>query len=251
MQHWLGSAMRVGAAAAFILVTACTVLPVLAQSVTRPAPKSLEEPKALALPPPMPTVSRQLTGTGFFVDDDGHLLTAAHVIQGCVRVLVGKEDNRTLAKVIALSTHRDLALLKVPKTMGIAAVFPRQNAAATSDMVFASAYDQLAGLKIGGGVIANSRVTGYGESGALAIDAPVTFGASGAPVLDRLGLVQGVVSRRTSINRVLAVSATDAKAFLIANGVHIDQDDRPQIAGSASRAHRAASLSARVVCQQN
>jgi hypothetical protein len=79
----------------------------------------------------------------------------------------------------------------------------------------------------------------------------VTFGASGAPVLDSRGLVEGVISRRTMVNRVLTVGAAEAKAFLIGNGVHVEEDDRPQIAGGSSRANRAASISARVTCLQN
>jgi serine protease Do len=50
---------------------------------------------------------------------------------------------------------------------------------------------------------------------------------------------------------VLAVSAAEAKTFLDANGAHVEQDDRSQIAGASARADRAASISARVVCVQN
>jgi hypothetical protein len=95
------------------------------------------------------------------------------------------------------------------------------------------------------------RSSGGTEAGYLAIDSNVTFGASGAPVLDGRGLVQGVISRRTGFGHVLAVDAVQAKAFLVANNVAFDEDDRPQIAGSASRANRAASISARVTCLQN
>jgi hypothetical protein len=52
-------------------------------------------------------------------------------------------------------------------------------------------------------------------------------------------------------DRVLAVSAARAKAFLAANGIAIVEDDRPQIDPSSSRANRAASISARVTCLQN
>ncbi len=105
-----------------------------------------------------------------------------------------------------------------------------------------------------GGTLANATVvSSYGgsEAGYLVIDSTVTFGASGAPVLDSRGLVEGVISRRTMVNRVLAVGAAESKAFLVSNGIHFDQDDRPQIAGGGSRANRAASISARVTCLQN
>jgi S1-C subfamily serine protease len=182
------------------------------------------------------------------------MLTAGHAVVDCGRVVIAKEQWRVSARVVATSTRYDLALLKVQRTLGLAAVFPRKAAVGTNDMVFAGSYDTLAGLRSYGGVLANARVVssfGGSEDGHLVIDSPVTFGASGAPVLDKNGLVQGIVSRRTMVNRVLAVGAAEAKSFLAANGVRVEEDDRPQIAGSGSRAHRAASLSARITCVQD
>ena len=101
-------------------------------------------------------------------------------------------------------------------------------------------------------MLANATIAANaGATGSLLIDSDITFGASGAPVLDGRGLVQGIVSRRIAERRVLAVSAAEAKSFLSANGVPIEQDDRSQIAGASVRADRAASISARVICVQN
>jgi S1-C subfamily serine protease len=182
------------------------------------------------------------------------MLTARHAVEECTRLLVAKEGRVVSARTVALSPRFDLALIKAPKTMGLAAVFPRAGTAAVNDMVFAAAYDTLPGMTTRGGVLANARVTpshGGSEAGHLAIDSPVTFGASGAPVLDSRGLVEGVISRRTGADRVLAVGASEAKTFLTSNSIRFGQDDRPQIAGGGSRANRAASISARVTCLQN
>lgn len=217
------------------------------------APRQIEPAKPLSLPPQSAN-RRTLNSTGFFVDESGHMLTARHAVEGCSQVVIVKDRYRVAGRVVAVSPRYDLALLKIPKTLGLAAVFPHDLAANANDMVFAGAYDTLPGLRVGGGMLANARVTnsfGGSEEGHLVIDSPVTFGASGAPVLDKNGLVQGVVSRRTMINRVLAVGAPQAKGFLAANGVRVSQDDRPQLAGSASRANRAASISAHVTCLQN
>jgi S1-C subfamily serine protease len=219
-------------------------------------PRRVEKPKPLTLtPPPQPaSKGRQLNGTAFFVDDAGNMLTVRHAVENCARVTVFKEGRYVAAKVVAIGSRFDLALIKVPRTLGLSAVFPRTAVASPNDMVFAGAYDNLPGLSMRGGVFANATVSaslGPAEAGHIVIDSPVTFGASGAPVLDRNGLVQGVISRRTMSNRVLAVGAMEAKAFLSSNGVRVDQDDRPQIAGTASRANRAASLSAKVTCLQN
>ncbi len=213
-------------------------------------PQQLKPPNALALPPATPSIHRQLTGSGFFADETGHVLTAAHVVVNCARVMITKEHRHAFAKLVARSSGADLALLKAPRTLGLAAVFPRSVIAAPNDMVFAGAYDKLAELRLGGGLLANATVTGEGEGGALALVSPARPGASGAPVLDRFGLVQGVISRRTATDRVMAVSVATAKAFLLAHGVRIAQDDRPQLDGSASRADRAASISVRVTCLQ-
>ena len=211
-------------------------------------------PQSLARPPEPATIRREKSGTAFFVDDSGHMLTARHAAEDCARVIVAKEGRAVPARVVALSPRFDLALIKVPKTLGLAAVFPRQVTATVNDMMFAAAYDTLPGMMTRGGMLANATVAssrGGGEAGYLALDSTVTFGASGAPVLDSRGLVEGVISRRTAINRVLAVGAGEAKAFLTGNGVRFEEDDRPQIAGGGSRANRAASISARVTCLQN
>jgi S1-C subfamily serine protease len=227
-------------------MTAQSWMPVRAQDRTPQQP--------LARPPEPASIHSEKTGTGFFVDDTGNMLTARHAVEGCTRIVVAKEGRAVAARVVALAPGVDLALIKVPKTMGLAAVFPRDVTATVDDMVFAAAYDTLPPMTARGGMLANATVArsdGGSEAGYLAIDSNVTFGASGAPVLDSRGLVEGVISRRTTISRVLAVGAVEAKAFLVGNGIRLEQDDRPQIAGGGSRANRAASISARVTCLQN
>lgn len=209
-------------------------------------------PQSLARPPEAATIRREKSGTGFFVDDSGHMLTARHAVEEFARLVVVKEGRVFAARIVALSSGFDLALIKAPRTFGLSAVFPRSGTATVNDMMFAAAYDKLPAMVTRGGVLANAIVApGGGEAGHLVIDSAVTFGASGAPVLDRRGLVEGVISRRVRTDRVLAVGAGEAKAFLTSNGIRFDQDDRPQIAGGGSRANRAASISARVTCLQN
>jgi S1-C subfamily serine protease len=230
------------------------VAPAMAQSWLPARAPERTAPQSLARSPETSTVRREKSGTAFFVDDTGHMLTARHAVEDCGRLVVVKEGRAVLARTVALSPRFDLALIKVPKTLGLAAVFPRAGAAAVNDMMFAAAYDKLPGMMTRGGVLANATVAlsrGGSEAGYLVIDSTVTFGASGAPVLDSRGLVEGVISRRTRIDRVLAVGAGETKAFLTGSGIRFAQDDRPQIAGGSSRAHRAASISARVTCLQN
>lgn len=197
-----------------------------------------------------PAVSQRLDGTAFFVDDLGHMLTARHAVVDCARIIVSKEGRSIAARVVALAAS-DIALIKVPRTLGLAAVFPRVSTSAANDMVFAEAYDRLKPMLAHGGSLGNAFVDAtLRDPEHLVLRSNVTFGTSGAPVLDSRGLVEGVVSRRTTIDRVLAVDAAHAKSFLGAHGVRFQEDDRPQMSGTASRAHRAASISARVTCLQ-
>jgi S1-C subfamily serine protease len=56
----------------------------------------------------------QSTGSGFFIDDDGHILTNAHVIEGAVKVTVQLADKKVVeAKTLGKDVSSDLALLKV------------------------------------------------------------------------------------------------------------------------------------------
>ena len=236
-----------------VVVVVCAASPASSQFLlpARTETPSLSPPKPLTRADLPPVERGERAGTGFFVDDNGHFLTARHVVQGCGRIVVHKEGRSMTARLVAVSTPYDLALLRTPKTRGIAAVFPRTVTSSVNDMVFAADYATLPTLVTRGGTRANasvSKTSGGDEAGHIAITSTVTFGASGAPVLDSRGLVEGVISRKTNVNRVLAVGAAGAKSFLASSNVRPQEDDRPQLSGSASRAHRAASISARVVC---
>jgi S1-C subfamily serine protease len=131
------------------------------------------------------TGGKEKSGTAFFVDDMGDMLTARHVVDDCQRVVVVKDGLGLAAQVLAVSDRADLALIKVPRTLGLEAVFPRSMGAIADDMVFVAAYDNLPNLIASGGLLANATVVANASAdGTLEIESNVTFGASGAPVLD-------------------------------------------------------------------
>ena len=54
------------------------------------------------------------SGSGFFVDDEGHIVTSAHVVEGAREISIWLSDGRQLTAVkLGHSQHDDLALLKV------------------------------------------------------------------------------------------------------------------------------------------
>jgi S1-C subfamily serine protease len=74
-------------------------------------------PQPLAAPPPAPQQEETRTVktcTGFFITNDGRVITNAHVVHDCTEIHVGTgQGNFADARVIARDTTNDLALLKV------------------------------------------------------------------------------------------------------------------------------------------
>jgi S1-C subfamily serine protease len=202
-------------------------------------------------------IGTELSSTGFFVDNSGYMLTAGHSADGCAELYVDKEGQVLKADLVARSDEHDLALIKVRQTLGLPAVFARSARAAAHEMVFAAGYEVLPRVLAGGGALFNAVVDGPGtrrgsnsggEDDDIELMSDATYGSSGAPVLSLLGLVIGVVTHKGAEGRVLATNGDVAKGFLAANHVVFDEDDRPQSSPLQDRAHRAQTISARVLC---
>jgi S1-C subfamily serine protease len=103
-------------------------------------------------------VTGKKSGTAFFVDDSGDLLTAGHIVDDCLSVVVTKEGRVLPARVEAFSREPDLALVKVSATLGLSAVFPREITPSANDMVFAAAYDSLPAMIAAGDILSNATV---------------------------------------------------------------------------------------------
>jgi serine protease Do len=150
-------------------------------------------PQSLARPPEPASIHSEKTGTGFFIVDPGNMLTARHAAAGRTPIVVVKEGRAVAARVMALAPSVDLALIKVPETMGLAAVFPN-NVTATVKHGVCGSLRCVAPMAARGSTLANATVTrsdSDSEAGYLAIDSNVTFGAVGAPALDSRGLTEG------------------------------------------------------------
>ncbi|MEL7050074.1 MAG: serine protease, partial [Pseudomonadota bacterium] len=119
------------------------------------------------------------TGTGFFVSADGHVLTNAHVVDGCGVVLV----DGAVAIIEETSDLFDLALLKVPaRKVRAFAKFAGGPAQLNSDVTIAGypLSGILSGLNVTRGAVSSLRGLG-GDATKLQITAPVQSGNSGGP----------------------------------------------------------------------
>ena len=76
-----------------------------AQSIfSTPSPR--QQAESLARTSGFTTITRGKSGTAFFVDDVGHMLTARHAVGDCVRLVVDKEGYAMTASVVALRPVR-------------------------------------------------------------------------------------------------------------------------------------------------
>jgi len=58
------------------------------------------------------TYTRYSTGTGFFVSRNGHVVTNAHVVPGCVDIQLRTPEGLVPAQLVASEPDKDLALLR-------------------------------------------------------------------------------------------------------------------------------------------
>jgi serine protease Do len=137
----------------------------------------------------------QAQGSGFFISDDGYIVTNNHVVQNAVEVQVTMDDGRTLdAKVIGTDPKTDLALLKVKQSGAYPYVRFAKGQPRVGDWVIAVGNPfGLGGTVTAGIVSARGRDIGSGPyDDYLQIDAAVNRGNSGGPTFNASGEVVGV-----------------------------------------------------------
>lgn len=175
-------------------------------------------------------------GTGFFIDQDGLIVTNEHVTRGCRAVSAGIPGSKfSTAAIKATDPVNDLSLLKIDtgpastppglrtglKLGESVAVFgfPLSNVGIATSGNFTMGYvSALAGLK--------------NDTREYQISAPVQPGNSGGPMIDHMGNVVGVInSKLNALNVALtkggdipqnvnfAIKASVLQNFLETNGV--------------------------------
>jgi len=138
------------------------------------------------------------SGTGFFVNDDGYLLTNHHVINGCTQVtLKGTDFPETMAEVRAVDAQHDLALIYVKASVpGTARLRDNLDDMNPGDRVLTIGYPGDA-WKTGKYTLAEAQLVNTqgpkGHPDWIQFSDSVHHGNSGGPLLDGSGNVIGVV----------------------------------------------------------
>lgn len=182
-------------------------------------------------------------GTGFFVNQDGYVITNFHVVKGAKKVVCEYQTNKFDAKVVRVDAINDLALLKLETQPKAFLHFRAGKPIRPGEEVVAIGFP-LYGMvsthpNITTGTI--SSAVGLGDDTRLIqTTAPVQPGNSGGPLLDISGNVVGVVVSKLDALAVVkatgdipqninfAIRTPLVKSFLEINEVAFHSDESQQ-----------------------
>ncbi|CAN5164019.1 trypsin-like peptidase domain-containing protein [soil metagenome] len=150
------------------------------------------------------------TGSGFLIDNDGHVVTNAHVVDGAseFEVTLGDEQKGYDAKLLGQDDSTDIAVLEIdsgddpvePLTLG------SSGDVAVGDPVVAVGNPFGLDRTVTAGIVSAlqrqiSAPDGFAISDVIQTDAPINPGNSGGPLLSAAGEVIGVNSQIESTSR--------------------------------------------------
>jgi S1-C subfamily serine protease len=201
------------------------------------------------------------TGTGFAISGAGHVLTNAHVIEGCP-VLRSPTFGRL--NLLAMDSGSDLALLQASTPTASFAAISGQSSARLGEEIVAAGFPLNDFLKkqsvtISTGTI-SSRTGLRDDAKVFQISAPVQYGNSGGPVFNRKGEVVGVVVSKLDSMAVFeatkdlpqninfAVSLSAINDFLASNPVTVSRSSSLQVESLADVAEHAESVTGLIEC---
>ncbi len=136
------------------------------------------------------------SGTGFYVNRQGNLVTNDHVVRGCAAVGVATDDDILPAVVVASDRRNDIAVVRTEIVPGTVALLRGSSDPSLGQKVYVVGYPlltELGSINFTDGIV--SSLTGYrGDAGSLQTSAAVQEGNSGGPLLDEGGVVIGIVN---------------------------------------------------------
>ncbi len=162
---------------------------------------------------PTPEKSRGIsTGTGFFISNDGYVLTNSHVIEGSSNISIILNGKSVSASLIDHDSSNDIALLKVEKPVeGLSIELKKKTKQGTEIAVLGYPNIGLQGNEqkaTFGFINANSGI--QGDTRYFQISSPIQPGNSGSPMVNEKGVVIGIAS--ASLNQTAAIKSTGTLA---------------------------------------
>ena len=176
---------------------------------------------------PSPSTGAVVSGTAFFINQNGYLITNHHVIKGCQnksKISYNKQDIE--ATLVASDSNLDLALLKAniknKNFIKISGKDPKK-----LQRIIAAGYPlgkRLSDdLKLNSGIISALK-GGNDNSNQIQIDASINSGNSGGPIVDEktgelVAVSVSLIKKEIATNINFGIKAEAVSSFLKANGL--------------------------------
>ena len=170
------------------------------------AGKLADVPRELLVDKDSPLAS----GTGFFINNAGQVMTAAHVVQDCVVVDVQRDDKKLSGRIVASSNLVDLAVLDTGTPVARFLPFrqsfelnlgePVTNVGFPLQKILAPSANLTRGNVSSRGALA-------GSVGQFQFSAPIQPGSSGGPVVSDGGELLGVTVATLDVRRLIETGA--------------------------------------------
>jgi S1-C subfamily serine protease len=141
------------------------------------------------------------TGSGFVIDDEGHIVTNAHVVDGArdINVTLGADEDPIEAEVVGVDTSTDIAVIKIdPPEGGVNPLdLGDSSEVEVGDPVVAIGNPFGLDRTVTAGIVSAVQreiraPDGFTIQQAIQTDAPINPGNSGGPLLNARGEVIGV-----------------------------------------------------------
>ena len=180
------------------------------------------------------------TGSGFVIDDDGHVLTNAHVVEGAdeIQVTIGDEENARDAELVGIDPSSDVALLEVNENDDLQPLeLGDSSQVEVGDPVVAIGNPFGLDRTVTSGIVSAKQrqiqaPNGFSISDVIQTDAAVNPGNSGGPLLDSSGRVIGINSQIATDS-----GGNDGVAFAVPIETAKEVSDQLLADGSVERAY--------------
>ncbi len=146
-----------------------------------------------------PTGDQTVSGTGFFITDQGYILTNNHVVEGTKQVnIVLSDGTQEKAAIVGTDIYSDIAVLKTDGKVPAVAKLGNSDVLKPGESVIAigSPLGDFKNTVTVGVVSATGRSidsgNGYQIENLIQTDAAINHGNSGGPLLNLLGEVIGI-----------------------------------------------------------
>ena len=134
------------------------------------------------------------TGTGFFYDDKGTVITNYHVIEKCTTAFITLSNGKSydVVQVLGYSESKDIAILSTSCNNSVPLKI-RSSAVKTGEKVYAIGSSLGLSGSLSDGIVSSAEREVEGHI-YIQTTAPISHGNSGGPLLDSKGYVVGITT---------------------------------------------------------